>query len=238
MSFNPNLIPFDDTYILYDRTDPVSFASAYFSLLPMGILIFELSWFITTRELEACIMAAGQVANELFNNIVKDIVKQPRPYSFGDSFQQDTMRSCYGMPSAHSQFMGFFCTYTSLRFCYRWKGLTRRKRLLGIAFVSFLAFCVCFSRVYLHYHSLQQVLVGAVLGSATASTYYVLVAILREMGIIDWLLTWRLCDILYVKDSCNLAPLTLKDEKDAYSRRIHATPVTRPFGESRAKSAL
>lgn len=221
MSFNPNLIPFDDTYILYDKSDPISFVCAYFSLLPIGILIFEFSWFITTRELESCIMAAGQVANEIFNNIVKDLVKQPRPFMFGDSFQQDTIRSCYGMPSAHSQFMGFFATYASLRFLYRWKSLSNRKRVGGCSFVALLAFLVCFSRVYLHYHSLEQVLVGVTLGSALGSTYYVVVSIIREIGLIDWLLAWRLCDYLHVKDSCNLAPVTLKEEKEAYKRRLH-----------------
>lgn len=220
MSFNPNIIPFDDTYILYDRTDPVSFVCAYFSLLPIGVLIFEFSWFITTRELEACIMAAGQVANEIFNNIVKDIVKQPRPFVFGDSFQQDTIRSAYGMPSAHSQFMGFFAAYTSLRYLYRWKSLTEAKRLAGCGFVTTLAMCVCFSRVYLKYHSLEQVLVGFTLGSALGSTYYVVVAIIREVGLIDWLLTWRICDYLHMKDSCNSVPLTLKEEKDEYYRRL------------------
>lgn len=220
MSSNPNLIPFDDTYILYDKTDPVSFISAYFSLLPMGVLIFQFSWFVTTRELEACIMAAGQVANEIFNNIVKDIIKQPRPFTFGDSFQQDTVRSGYGMPSAHSQFMGFFATYTSLRYLYRWKALSNGKRLAGCLFVTTLAMCVCFSRVYLRYHTLEQVLVGFALGSALGSTYYVAVAIIREVGLIDWLLTWRICDTLHMKDSCNSAPITLKEEKEQYNYRL------------------
>ncbi|GAV46950.1 hypothetical protein ZYGR_0A05480 [Zygosaccharomyces rouxii] len=220
MSFNPNLIPFDDTYILYDKTDPISFLAAYFSLLPIGVLIFEFSWFIITRELEACIMAAGQVANEIFNNIVKDIIKQPRPFTFGDSFQQDTVRSGYGMPSAHSQFMGFFAAYTSLRYLYCWKSLTHKKRLAGCGFVLTLATCVCFSRAYLKYHSIGQVLVGFTLGGALGSSYYVVVSIIREVGLIDWLLTWRICDYLHVKDSCNLAPITLKEEKDAYYRRL------------------
>lgn len=219
-SFNPNLIPFDDTYILYDSQDPLSFLSAYFSLIPIAVLIFQLSWFITTREFEACIMAAGQVANEIFNNIVKAIVKQPRPMSFGESFQNATMRSGYGMPSAHSQFMGFFCMYTSLRYCLRWKGLTRRKRLLGIMVVTTLATCVCFSRVYLQYHTPGQVLVGFAVGLCTGSTYFLVVGLLRELKVIDWVLTWRIAQWLYVKDSCNLAPITIREEYIQYQQRL------------------
>lgn len=219
-SFNPNLIPFDDTYILYDARDPLSFVSAYFSLIPIAVLIFELSWFITTREFEACIMAAGQVANEAFNNIIKIIVRQPRPMSFGASFQSDTLRSGYGMPSAHSQFMGFFCMYTSLRYCLRWKDLTKAKRLLGVFTVTLFAFCVCFSRVYLQYHTPEQVLVGFAVGLSTGSTYFFIVGILRELKIIDWVLTWKLAKLLYVKDSCNLSPITLKEEYHAYQHRL------------------
>ncbi|CAI4494140.1 CIC_collapsed_G0020790.mRNA.1.CDS.1 [Saccharomyces cerevisiae] len=112
---NPNVIPFDDTYILYDSHDFLSFLSAYFSLMPILVLAFYLSWFIITRELEACIVAFGQLMNEIFNNVIKNIIKQPRPVSFGASFQNDTIRSGYGMPSAHSQFMGFCFTYNSLK---------------------------------------------------------------------------------------------------------------------------
>lgn len=219
-SFNPNLIPFDDTYILYDATDSLSFLSAYFSLFPIAVLVFQLSWFITTRELEACIIAAGQVANEIFNNILKTILKQPRPMSFGESFQNDTLRSNYGMPSAHSQFMGFFCMYVGLRYCLRWKGLSKTKRLLGVSTVTIMAFCVCFSRVYLRYHTLGQVLVGFSVGLATGSTYFLIVGLLRECKVIDWVLTWKLAQLLYIKDSCNLAPVTLKEEYQDYQRRL------------------
>ncbi|QLG70914.1 hypothetical protein HG535_0A08600 [Zygotorulaspora mrakii] len=219
-TFNPNLIPFDDTYILYDSTDLLSFISAYFSLIPIAILVFQLSWFITTREFEACIMAAGQVSNEILNNLIKIVVKQPRPTSFGDSFQNGTVRSGYGMPSAHSQFMGFFCMYTGLRYCLRWKGLTACKRVAGLITVTALAACVCFSRVYLRYHTVDQVLVGFSAGLCSGSSYFLVVAILRELKIIDWVLTWRLARVLYVKDSCNQAPITLKEEYEAYRLRL------------------
>lgn len=168
-------------------------------------------------------MAAGQVANEALNNIIKIIVRQPRPISFGDSFQNGTIRSGYGMPSAHSQFMGFFCMYTSLRYCLRWKGLTNGKRLLGILTVAALATCVCFSRVYLQYHTLSQVVVGFTVGLCSGSSYFLAVAILRELKVLDWVLTWKLAKILYVKDSCNLAPITLREEHEAYVERLRKT---------------
>ena len=103
-------IPFDDTYILYDPNDLFSFICCYLSLLPVGILVFYFSWFIITREIEAVILAGGHVVNDIANNIIKNIIKETRPIDFG-SFQKDSVRSGYGMPSAHSQFMGFFTMY-------------------------------------------------------------------------------------------------------------------------------
>ncbi|CCD24716.1 dolichyldiphosphatase NDAI_0D04020 [Naumovozyma dairenensis CBS 421] len=218
---NENIIPFDDTYILYDPNDPISFLSAYFSLLPILILSFYLSWFIITRELEACIMAAGQLSNEIFNNIIKNIIKQTRPYHnyFGESFQQNTLRSGYGMPSAHSQFMGFLTLYLSLRYIYNWNNLSAFWKFLGISFITILGGCVCFSRLYLKYHSFNQVLVGWTLGTLTGSSYYLLVGIIREIGIIDWVLTWPIMKWLYVKDSWNLAPSTLKEDYQIYLQK-------------------
>lgn len=219
-SLNPTIIPFDDTYILYDSEDILSFMSAYFSLLPIGVLVFYLSWFIVTRELEACIMAGGQVANEIFNNIIKNIIKQPRPASFGESFQNGTIRSGYGMPSAHSQFMGFCFIYTSLRFSLRWKGINAFQRVIGIVTMGCLAFAVCFSRVYLKYHSVEQVVVGVSVGLVTGSSYYLIVGIVRELGLLDWLLQLWIFKRFYIKDSCNLAPVTLKEEYEMYIQRL------------------
>lgn len=169
---NPNVIPFDDTYILYDSHDFLSFLSAYFSLMPILVLAFYLSWFIITRELEACIVAFGQLMNEIFNNVIKNIIKQPRPVSFGASFQNDTIRSGYGMPSAHSQFMGFCFTYNSLKIYTSWKNLNFLEKCIFSGALALLSFCVCFSRVYLHYHNLDQVIVGFSVGALTGSLYF------------------------------------------------------------------
>ncbi|CAI4062221.1 hypothetical protein SKDZ_07G2890 [Saccharomyces kudriavzevii ZP591] len=226
---NPNVIPFDDTYILYDSHDFLSFLSAYFSLMPILVLAFYLSWFIITRELEACIVAFGQVMNEIFNNVIKNIIKQPRPVSFGASFQNDTIRSGYGMPSAHSQFMGFCFAYNSLKIYTLWRNLNFFEKCIFSSGLALLSFCVCFSRVYLHYHNLDQVIMGFSVGALAGSVYFFILGVIRELGLINWFLKLRIAKLFYMTDSYNLAPMTLKESHKLYWKRISMQPSSDNF---------
>lgn len=229
VTLDPVLIPFDDTYILYDPNDVLSYVLVYYSLLPIGILIFYFSWFISSRELEAVIIAGGQVVNEALNNIIKNIIKEPRPASIGSSFQKDTIRSAYGMPSAHSQFMGFFVMYWSLKVVLHWRGLSNARKLSSILAMGFTTVMVAVSRIYLGYHTAFQVCVGVALGGFFGSMYYMAVGIVRYMGLIDWVLGWTFCKRLWVKDSFNTNSLSLHDEYEAWMHR---------YSQARGKSNL
>ncbi|CCH45627.1 Dolichyldiphosphatase [Wickerhamomyces ciferrii] len=210
-SLNYNPVPFDDTYVLYDPQDPISTISVYFSLLPIGILIFYLSWFIVTREIEPVIIAGGQVVNDIINNIVKNIIKEERPLAI-DGFQSNGLRSGYGMPSAHSQFMGFFAIFFTLKIWLNWKDLTCIRKILGTLGVYILGSLVAFSRVYLYYHSYKQVAVGVLLGTAIGAPYFLVTSIARSLGLIDWIISWKIVNLFWVKDSTFHSPLTLKEE--------------------------
>lgn len=209
LNYNP--IPFDDTYVRYDPNDLISFISVYFSLLPIGILIFYLSWFIITREIEPVIIAGGQVVNDIVNNIVKNIIKEQRPL-FIEGFQQSGLRSGYGMPSAHSQFMGFFATFFMLKVWLNWKGLNTSRKVMSSIALYGVAGCVVFSRVYLYYHSVGQVLVGISLGSFIGASYFVVIGIARSVGFIDFILSWPIVKYFWIKDSVYHAPLSVKEE--------------------------
>jgi len=221
LTLHANLIPFDDTYVLYNGDDVFSFISCYFTLLPIFIMVFYFSWFVVTRELEACVLAGGHVVNDIVNNIVKKIIKQPRPYNyFGDSFQQNTIRSGYGMPSAHSQFMGFFAMYVGLRLFVFWETSSRNKHA-GLCALVGAALLVAWSRVYLGYHSVSQVSVGLSLGAALASVYFIVVVYVRRIGLARWFLSWRICQRLYIKDSTCEEPLSLQQEYAAWKQRVN-----------------
>lgn len=211
-------IPFDDTYILYDPNDVFAFVCCYFSLLPVGILVFYFSWFIITREIEAVILAGGHVLNDISNNIIKNIIKETRPIDFG-SFQKDSVRSAYGMPSAHSQFMGFFMMYMGLRVWCQWSGLTKWNKVVA-SFGLFLASAgVVVSRVYLGYHTGKQVMVGFSIGAFFGTCHYIASMLVRYIGLVDWFLSWKLVQMFLIKDSCYQAPFSLKDEYNAYLKR-------------------
>lgn len=216
LGYNP--IPFDDTYVLYDPSSRLSFACAGLSLLPIGILVFYLSWFIVTREVEPCIMAAGQVVNDVLNNLVKNYVKQPRPVQFV-GFQENGLRSGYGMPSAHSQFMGFFATYLLLRLWLQWRGVCALKKSIASLIILVVSISVVFARVYLNYHNVEQVLVGSSIGCSLGATFFFLGTLARVMGVVDWALELYPAKVLHIKDSCFFEPLSLQDERRLWEQR-------------------
>ncbi|CCK70140.1 dolichyldiphosphatase KNAG_0D03940 [Huiozyma naganishii CBS 8797] len=149
-----SLVPLDETYILYNPSDWASTVSAYLALAPILILMFYLSWFITSWELEPLLVAAGQLLNEALNKILKRLFKQnrpgPEPHGGGPG---------YGMPSAHAQFVAFAAVYLTLRIALQWpEPLQRNTALVLLVWAGALA--IAASRVYLNYHSLEQVCVG------------------------------------------------------------------------------
>lgn len=197
MSYAP--IPFDHTYIVYDPSDLVSTVCVQFSLLPIYIMVFYTSWFLITREIEPVIAVGGHLVGEILNKIIKHLVKQPRP-DFHKDFGQSSYGLTYGMPSAHSQFMGFFAAYFMLNVWHR-VPIRRPQKILVSACLALAAVLVAFSRVYLLYHTPQQVMVGVLVGVSAGVVFYPVVSILREVGVVEWVLNWPVVRYFYVKDS-------------------------------------
>ncbi|ODV94610.1 hypothetical protein PACTADRAFT_76238 [Pachysolen tannophilus NRRL Y-2460] len=223
-------IPFDHTYVLYNPSDPISLISAIFSLLPIEILIFYFSWFLITREIEPVIIAFGQVINDIINNIIKHLIKQERPrpefLSVGIFKANGTINTGslnksleYGMPSAHSQFMGFFCCYFLLKIIYQWPNLNKLNKFYLCFIFIICSIGVVFSRIYLMYHTIEQTLVGVIFGCFLGSCYFLIVCIARDIGIIRWIVNWNFLQKFYIKDSCYECPLSFKAEYDLWHQR-------------------
>ncbi|RYG42164.1 phosphatase PAP2 family protein [archaeon] len=104
----------------------------------------------------------------MLNWVLKHTIKAARP-TLAHPFVPK-----YGMPSNHAQFMGFAAVYISLWACKRWRVTARAKAALIVA-VQAAAAAVMVSRVYLVYHSVEQVLVGYAVGAAAACTWFALV---------------------------------------------------------------
>ncbi|KAH8850784.1 dolichyldiphosphatase 1-like [Schistosoma japonicum] len=93
-----------------------------------------------------------------------------------------------GMPSNHAQFMGFFCAYTTLFLSIRLavaslfqlfrlsqRSLSRRTTLFIYLLCISTTLIVCYSRVYLLYHTLFQVIVGITVGGLFGTVWFLVV---------------------------------------------------------------
>ncbi|KAI7833730.1 phosphatidic acid phosphatase type 2/haloperoxidase [Kickxella alabastrina] len=127
------------------------------------LVVMETTVVLSRREVAGILLLLGQLANEAFNLVLKQMVKIDRPNPhLGDG---------YGMPSSHSQFMGFFVVYVAMFLETR---VTTKAAHKLIVQVGAIALCVpiIFSRVYLGYHTFLQVLVGSAIGLVAGFAWY------------------------------------------------------------------
>jgi len=118
---------------------------------------------VVTREALVLEMWAGQFACEGANWLLKHIIKEERPIGHvGDG---------YGFPSSHSQYMGYFATFLICHLYFRHRfepcGVLFLDRLFRLAVYSLLllwAGAVCYSRYFLTYHTVPQIVWGASIG--------------------------------------------------------------------------
>lgn len=191
-------VPFYHTYILYDPKDIISVACVQFSLFPIYVMVFYTSWFLVTREIQPVITVAGHLVGEVLNKVMKHLLKLPRP-EFHKNFGGRRSLS-YGMPSAHSQFMGFFATYFICVVLLQ-VPMARYKKAIACLALPAASICVAFSRVYLSYHTAPQVVVGLCIGVVSGLVYFVALSLARDIGLVDWVLRWKVVNYFSVKDS-------------------------------------
>lgn len=89
------------------------------TLAPPFLLVAYITLLLVRRELTILTSFVGQLACEGLNLGLKRIFKHGRPTDF--------LGTGYGMPSSHSQFMGYFMAFWCLHL-YRFRpGLTRAR---------------------------------------------------------------------------------------------------------------
>lgn len=139
------------------------------------IILIVLSWYLLWEHKNLFFYYnVGLIANAVLNIILKGLIQEPRPMFDNKKiklmtthakeyfFQNGIPFDIYGMPSGHAQ-MAFFTTvfiYLSLKhtnFLY-----------LYLVFSLF----ICYQRVTTQYHSISQVIVGAIVGSGFAYIIY------------------------------------------------------------------
>ncbi|KAJ7281412.1 PAP2-domain-containing protein [Mycena rebaudengoi] len=162
----------DLTHVLYDDSSYFSLALALVTLSPILLMPAYAALALQTREYTIIMMWAGQFAGEVLNIVLKRAVKQGRPaYSTANG---------YGFPSSHSQYMGYFASFLMLHLYFRHKFATTGYAVLDRAWRALLylaiaawAFVVAYSRFYLKYHSIAQILWGFGIGVALGVSFYV-----------------------------------------------------------------
>lgn len=109
-----------------------------------------------------------QLLNEALNQVLKRSIRQRRP--------DGARMGGNGMPSAHAQFIAFFAAYVAAYTLKRMGVHRQLEKQLTVAGAAVLAAVVCYSRVRLGYHSVEQVVVGAAVGAVTGLAWHAIVA--------------------------------------------------------------
>ncbi|CAD6242790.1 unnamed protein product [Miscanthus lutarioriparius] len=113
----------------------------------------EIMWFLL-----------GAVGNSLLSMVLKKMLNHERPAA--------ALRSDPGMPSSHAQSIFYAATILALSLYY-WLGTNYLTMILGPATLSAAAY-LSWLRVSQRLHTLNQVTVGAVVGSAFGALWFVL----------------------------------------------------------------
>ncbi|KAI4223269.1 MAG: hypothetical protein L6R36_005560 [Xanthoria steineri] len=196
----PPLTSFSVTHISYDASDPIAYICAWLALVPQILCVVYATLIWSSREVEIFLMFAGQMGCEVLNFLLKRMIKGERPPRIKSKG--------YGMPSSHAQFVAFFSVYLTLFLLFRHKPhpsdthtpTTLAERLLLAAWSFVFAATVCASRVYLQYHTVNQVLVGSLVGALTAVAWFGVTTMARRKGWIQRALESRALMMLRVRD--------------------------------------
>ena len=115
----------------------------------------------------------------------------------------------YGMPSSHAQFVAFFSLSLTLFLLLRHTPkdpsayhtpLTLTTRALLSLVAVLCASAVAASRIYLNYHTVEQVLVGCGAGAFSAIAWFLVTTLLRRQGWMEWSLDTKGARMLRMRD--------------------------------------
>jgi membrane-associated phospholipid phosphatase len=118
----------------------------------------------------------GLFVNTILNLLIKAIIQQPRPSEYTENFHLALTHgkrflfndgipfNIFGMPSGHAQASFFSVVFVFLS--------TKQYNLLY--FYTLFSLLIIIQRVYFNYHTILQVMVGAIVGSVFAYFVYYL----------------------------------------------------------------
>ncbi|XP_058823956.1 dolichyldiphosphatase 1-like [Topomyia yanbarensis] len=196
-----NWQPITLTLVEYPKDDLLGKLLAWISLAPLGIGAGFVALILFRRDLHTIVFFVGTLFNEGINIFLKHWIREPRPVNRSQIWTE------YGMPSSHSQCMCFFAQYVLLFIFIRLHHMNnnnaraeRLVRILVLVMCWVVTILVCFGRIYLQYHSLSQVLVGAFVGIFIGTfwfflTHYVLTPYFPMV------VSWRVSELFLLRDT-------------------------------------
>ena len=172
---------------------------------PPMIVTFMILLTLITTKVEYLLFLLVVIFSENFNSFIKQNVFKPlmkgkdipilgtgtRPEGAINcapflSTKGDIKSKSYGMPSGHSQTAVLFAVYFILDILYGNLGeyKTKNEKMIGVTGLSIITFAVLFSRLKFGCHTLQQIIVGTIIGALIAGVYFfnkdVLIAYLQR----------------------------------------------------------
>jgi dolichyldiphosphatase len=154
-----SVTPFSFTYVTYIKGDVVGQFMCLVTLAPVYIIASYATLITYRRDTTSIFNTIGQFASLLVNYILKKAINQPRPEA--KSIDLDDS----GMPSNHAQFIWYFVAINIMQLMQSNSALPRLYQRLYSLCLFFLAILVSYSRIYLGYHTIDQVIVGGLVGS-------------------------------------------------------------------------
>lgn len=217
-------VPFSLTFVTYSADDQiVGQIAALFSLLPIFAIVAYVTLIVARRELLAASTLFGQLLNLILNFVLKRAINLPRP--------PGSDHTGPGMPSDHAQFSFFLAVFvcwwlssgqvklsTSSSPMSPSATLAEKIRTVLRLGMLLLAVLVGWSRVYLGYHTVLQVVVGALIGAMTGSMWWMLTELYLRPQLYPALEATAFAKMCCVKDSSNV-PDVMRVE---YQASLHA----------------
>jgi len=208
------------THVEYPVGDKLGKILAIYSLAPIAIAIILFTWFMSRRDLHTFTLGLGVICNHGINHFLKQFFKEPRPVLRETVFEE------YGMPSNHSQYMWFVCFYLVLFVKYRLRLLNTKGEIIWklIAGVLSLASAgiMAYSRVYLGYHTVPQVVWGSVVGAVFALVWFLITQILFT-PLYARIANWRISEFFMIRDCTGIPNIMwfeyVHTRGEAYTRK-------------------
>jgi len=196
--------PVSLTHVTYPDGDIVGKLLAWISLLPIFIIVSFITLILFRREIHTIMFFLGIAINEAINMVLKRYFQEPRPCRPGDLTH---LYSKHGMPSSHCQFMSFFAIYSFLFAYVRLKpheseNFIIRKHVLAFGSCAS-AVLVAVSRIYLHYHTVEQVAVGLFVGGVGGLCWFGIVVHFL-MPCSQQLINTKVAEYFLIRDSSSI----------------------------------